>query len=244
MVALCMHQRQAVAAVGLAVIVHLAVVGLLLAVRMDAGESISPEAGTMVTLVDMVSEPHNGADARLQGDAGTGLPPTAAQPAAREKDAARQDSVAVLAADQHRKVRHRPRPSTQRQPAAMVPADDGSGAMPGTGSQPADVVAAAAASDSEAVTVTSVQPRYRGNPQPEYPRLARRRGWQGKVVLDVTVLANGSVGDIRLSQSSSHDLLDRVAMKTVRRWAFMPERRDGRPVTARVRVPVRFVLQD
>jgi protein TonB len=236
------QQRQrAVVPIGLAVIVHLAVLGLLLVARMDGGENVTPEAEAMMSLVEMVSDVHSGADAHRQGQPGAGRPAEAAQ-AALEENVARQEPVVVLTADQHRKVRQGSRPSPPQQIAATVAAVDGGGAKPETGSRPAVVSAAETVSGPE--TVVAARPCYEDNPSPEYPHLARRRGWQGRVVLDVTVLVDGSVGDVRLSESSSHDLLDRVAMKTVRRWVFTPERRGGRAGTARIRVPVRCFLQE
>lgn len=87
-------------------------------------------------------------------------------------------------------------------------------------------------------------PHYFQAPAPDYPPLARQRGWQGRVVLEVTVRADGSVAEVNLHTSCGHDLLDRTALATVlRRWLFTPALAEGRPVLARVLVPVQFSLQ-
>ncbi|MCW8906677.1 MAG: TonB family protein [Sedimenticola sp.] len=52
-----------------------------------------------------------------------------------------------------------------------------------------------------------------------YPRQARRRGWQGTVMLEFTVASRGGITDIRISQSSGHGLLDRNAEETLQRIA-------------------------
>lgn len=82
-----------------------------------------------------------------------------------------------------------------------------------------------------------------GNPVPEYPWLARRRGIEGEVVLSVEVLPSGEPERVRVESSSGHRVLDRAALESVRRWRFEPALRGGRAVPEVVRVPVRFELR-
>lgn len=86
-------------------------------------------------------------------------------------------------------------------------------------------------------------PRYSENPPPEYPAIARRRGYQGTVILEVFVKESGRVGNLRIAESSSHSLLDKAALKAVKRWKFQPGRRQGLPVAMWIRVPVDFRLE-
>ena len=86
-------------------------------------------------------------------------------------------------------------------------------------------------------------PRYAENARPDYPQLARLRGYQGVVVLLVEVLADGRAGRVEVRRSAGHDILDRAALEAVRTWKFEPGRREGRAVTMSVEVPVRFVLR-
>ena len=86
---------------------------------------------------------------------------------------------------------------------------------------------------------------YAANPRPEYPLLARRMGMEGVVLLSVLVRRDGGVGDIDVQKSSGFPALDDAALRTVRsRWRFVPARKDGEPVDARVTVPIRFHLSD
>lgn len=85
---------------------------------------------------------------------------------------------------------------------------------------------------------------YLNNPRPAYPMVARRMGYQGTVVLDVEVLANGRAGDVKLHQSSGYDILDNAAIQTVKSWRFTPARRMGQPVTKRFLAPIKFSLED
>ncbi len=77
-----------------------------------------------------------------------------------------------------------------------------------------------------------------------YPLSARRMGIQGRVVLDVEVLADGLCGNIDVAQSSGHDVLDQAAMESVRTWHFMPARHGAQAVTRWFKVPIRFSLKD
>lgn len=52
-----------------------------------------------------------------------------------------------------------------------------------------------------------------------YPLQARRRGWQGTVMLEFTVASRGGITDIRISQSSGHRVLDRNAEETLQHIA-------------------------
>jgi protein TonB len=72
---------------------------------------------------------------------------------------------------------------------------------------------------------------------------ARRMGAEGRVVLEVTVAADGSAKSVRVAQSSGHSILDRTARNTVRQWEFQPARAGGRAIEATITVPVRFELR-
>ncbi len=86
-------------------------------------------------------------------------------------------------------------------------------------------------------------PKNEGNPPPNYPTLARRRGWEGTVQLLVMVLEDGRVGDISVAKSSGHALLDEAALKAVARYQFVPGLQGNKTVSMRVQVPVHFRLQ-
>lgn len=89
---------------------------------------------------------------------------------------------------------------------------------------------------------SDAKPMYWDNPLPDYPLQARRRHWEGTVWLRVEVSAKGEVVDLELEKTSGYRVLDRSAEKAVRFWKFQPAKRAGIPVSCRVRVPVRFQL--
>lgn len=85
--------------------------------------------------------------------------------------------------------------------------------------------------------------QYLSSTPPRYPRLARKRGWEGTVLLEVEVLLSGNVGTIIVARSSGHRVLDRAAQKAVETWRFSVNRTDGSGVTAMVEIPVTFTLE-
>ena len=85
---------------------------------------------------------------------------------------------------------------------------------------------------------------YLNNPRPPYPMVARRMGYNGKVILNVEVLAEGKAGQVLLHQSSGYAILDNAALQTVKTWKFSPAKRFGRPATQWFLVPIRFSLED
>ncbi len=86
-------------------------------------------------------------------------------------------------------------------------------------------------------------PIYKKNPSPEYPKTAKKRGYQGIVLLDVLVNANGRVKDIKIAASSGYEILDKEALKTVRKWLFIPGKENDKNIEMWVEVPVRFILR-
>ncbi len=103
-------------------------------------------------------------------------------------------------------------------------------------------VTAAVDIEKKTPVVREAVPLYKVNPPPKYPRLARKRGYQGTVVLDVLVNQNGRVGDLRLFTSSGYSILDRKAMESVKVWLFEPGMKGHKKLDMWVRVPVRFEL--
>lgn len=83
---------------------------------------------------------------------------------------------------------------------------------------------------------------YLKNPQPEYPPLAQRRGWEGTVLLRVRVLANGSPAEIQIQTSSGRELLDKSAIQAVKRWTFVPSKQGGQAIDGWVVVPLEFKM--
>lgn len=91
--------------------------------------------------------------------------------------------------------------------------------------------------------VRKARPLYRINPSPKYPGIARKRRYQGNVVLAVLVKRDGRVGDLQVISSSGHSVLDRAAVSAVKLWLFEPGMRGEEKVEMWVKVPIRFELK-
>jgi protein TonB len=81
------------------------------------------------------------------------------------------------------------------------------------------------------------------NSKPVYPELARQRGQEGLVILDVDVDERGYAVKVAVKRSSGFSLLDDAALKRVGRWRFRPAQAGGISVAGHVLVPVEFRLK-
>jgi TonB family protein len=141
--------------------------------------------------------------------------------------------------------RRTPPIATPENTLPIVPLGQTSGGLPhpsGTEKRPG-TERQARAPDWIGSPVVQAEPNYAVNPKPPYPRLAIRRGYEGTVTLLIEVLADGSVREVEILSSSGYSILDRSALKTVRKWRFIPGRRGQKPVTTKVKVPVVFRLK-
>jgi protein TonB len=91
--------------------------------------------------------------------------------------------------------------------------------------------------------ITYATPKYKENPGPHYPNVARKRGYEGRTLLRVEVLASGKVGRIRIATSSGFDVLDQAALASVRDWTFVPGTQNGKNIKQWVMVPIKFSLR-
>lgn len=84
---------------------------------------------------------------------------------------------------------------------------------------------------------------YLSNPPPAYPRLSRRMGEQGKVLLRVLVSDDGSSKKVEIESSSGSSRLDQAASEAVANWRFVPAKRGEQAIAAWVVVPIVFSLE-
>jgi TonB family protein len=91
--------------------------------------------------------------------------------------------------------------------------------------------------------VVLIHPKYAENPEPLYPREARKKGFQGEVVLKVEVLSNGLVGQVEVKKSSGYEILDRSALSAVKQWKFFPAKRGECAIPFWVNIPIKYQLR-
>ena len=86
-------------------------------------------------------------------------------------------------------------------------------------------------------------PLYKENPAPGYPMQAKKKGYEGTVVLEVLVTKEGKAGKVSVFQSSRYSLLDESAVSSVKKWRFEPGKRGDEKVDMTVKIPIRFQLE-
>jgi protein TonB len=87
-------------------------------------------------------------------------------------------------------------------------------------------------------------PRLIRKVDPEYTSAAMYAKLQGTVVLEAVVLADGTVGDVRIVRSLDSTFgLDLNAIKAVRQWRFVPGSQYGKPVAVVVTVELTYTLR-
>jgi protein TonB len=78
----------------------------------------------------------------------------------------------------------------------------------------------------------------------QYPEIARRRGWQGEVVVDIQLDKNGNLQSSTIQKSSNHEALDKQALEMVKKAAPFPAPPEAlRGSTFNILVPVSFHLE-
>lgn len=78
--------------------------------------------------------------------------------------------------------------------------------------------------------------------RPPYPRRARESGWQGRVILQLSITPHGKVMTAAIHESSGYSLLDNSAVEAAKNWTFEPAKNGGFPVASTVNIPIQFDL--
>ncbi len=78
----------------------------------------------------------------------------------------------------------------------------------------------------------------------DYPFFARIFGDEGTSELSFTVLADGTVSDLKLTKSSGSESLDDAAKACVAKWHYRPAIKDGQLVDAPITVKVAWNLDE
>jgi protein TonB len=140
-------------------------------------------------------------------------------------------------------------PEPERLPA--LPTSETAIATPPEPAEPEPVAAmppsVSAAEDNDALGAPVTPPLAHAdqfdNPAPAYPAESRRRREQGTVWLDVLILPDGTVGEVRVRESTGFERLDRTAVEAVQQWRYEPARRGREPIHYWYVQPLHFVLR-
>ena len=87
-------------------------------------------------------------------------------------------------------------------------------------------------------------PRVTKEVKPDYTNEAKEKRIAGVVMMNVVVLADGTVGDVTVTRSlDSVYGLDANAVKAMKQWQFKPGTKDEKPVAVVVSVTMSFKLK-
>jgi len=237
------HGRSAVVA---SLLVHaLVLLGVLALMRPGAVPSPAPEPAIEMAFMEQPTP--------VQADA------PASEPAAVNPEPAPAPAEAASTPAEPEPPPEPPPPQTQPEPQAPSPArlparpfqppkprstavarTPAEAAHPTQTPSPTAMAAAALAPMLPAHPVAGME----SDRPPTYPENARRRGQQGRVVLQVNVSPEGLPVAVTVAQSSGVPSLDAAALSAVQRWRFVPATRGGAPIAATAEVPIQFRLID
>ena len=82
------------------------------------------------------------------------------------------------------------------------------------------------------------------NPHPEYPLIARKKGWEGRVIIHADIDNTGKVTYIKILESSGYEALDNVSLNTRKNWKFTPAKFGDKFIEDSITIPVNFLLKD
>ena len=134
----------------------------------------------------------------------------------------------------------------KKEPVLPKPLPMAENAIPTPSAQPQPVVDSRPTENKAPVPETYTEANFKANyginPKPVYPPLAVNRGWEGKVLLRVSVSAEGTPLSVSIHQSSGHESLDDAAVEAVEKWKFIPAKKGEKAVPCNVIVPINFSL--
>ncbi|MFA5496151.1 MAG: energy transducer TonB [Porticoccaceae bacterium] len=111
---------------------------------------------------------------------------------------------------------------------------------------PQPQVSTPAVKDNDTLGAPIIPPRQDANPlnnpAPAYPTASRRMREQGTVLLQVLILPDGSVGEVRVKESSGYKRLDDTAIKAVKQWKYIPARQGDETIAYWYLQPLEFSL--
>lgn len=75
-----------------------------------------------------------------------------------------------------------------------------------------------------------------------YPDISKRLGEEGKVLVQFTIAADGTVVNAAVQGTSGHDRLDQAAVECISRWRWKPAEQNGQPTAATSQLYIQYKL--
>lgn len=176
--------------------------------------------------------------------------PTVITKPALATEPAKPQPPAIVAKPKPKPITPKPKPALKPKPLPIPTLPDVASVTPPVASVTEKAVnveptpTKAESATPPAVTESLVKADYKSpslnNPPTHYPRIAQTRQWEGTVILEIRVLASGEAGEVKIVQSSGHEILDESAVEQVKAWHFIPAHKGDKSVDDWVRVPITF----
>ena len=77
-----------------------------------------------------------------------------------------------------------------------------------------------------------------------YPALAQKRNWQGKVELSLRVTSSGKIENIQINNSSGYNILDQAAISSLLKVGNLPKISSWLPYDINLKLPVIYRLTE
>ena len=107
--------------------------------------------------------------------------------------------------------------------------------------------------DTKTFTVVEEMPKFKGGDAKlleflsmnvKYPQTAVKAKQQGIAIVGFVVRKDGTIGDVHITKSAGHAVLDKEAMRVVKAMpAWEPGKQKGKPVDVKYNVPITFRLK-
>ena len=107
--------------------------------------------------------------------------------------------------------------------------------------------------DTKTFTVVEEMPKFKGGESAmmeflmmnmKYPQTAVKAKQQGIAIVGFVVRKDGTIGDVQITKSAGHAVLDEEAMRVVKSMpAWEPGKQKGKPVNVKYYVPITFRLK-
>lgn len=92
------------------------------------------------------------------------------------------------------------------------------------------------------LTKGSVSAKIEARGKPNYPRECLINGHEGRVIIEITILADGKNGGMTIIESSGCDKIDQSAMSFLRECTLIPKMLLGKPVDSKKQIAFKFEL--
>lgn len=89
---------------------------------------------------------------------------------------------------------------------------------------------------------TTEGPKFLQRVFPVYPKMAKRLGKEGRVLLRLTIDERGILLNVEVIENGGYGFTE-AAVEAVKKSTFLPALRDGKPVASRALLPIRFTLR-